>query len=243
LPARRLLCITARAGSCEISEPRHEPDLGGDLSGILSSVSSYYAGRLQQHGATPAGVDWSSERSQSLRFAQLLKVVDWSGAPSLIDYGCGYGALASELREGRRDFSYIGFDLAEPMVEVARSLTDDPRCSFTADERQLKKADYTLASGIFNVKLETDEQDWHEYIVNQLDSLAGYSGLGFAFNMLTRYADPPLMRDDLYYADPSRYFKLCKERYSRNVALLHDYELYEFTLLVRLGTTAKSLVS
>jgi hypothetical protein len=28
-------------------------------------------------------------------------------------------------------------------------------------------------------------------------------------------------------------FDLCKRRYSRNVALLHDYEIYEFTILVR----------
>ena len=59
--------------------------------------------------------------------------------------------------------------------------------------------------------------------------------------MLTRYADPPLMRDDLYYADPTRYFAVCKERYSRNVALLHDYDLYEFTLLVRVGAPATRL--
>jgi hypothetical protein len=26
---------------------------------------------------------------------------------------------------------------------------------------------------------------------------------------------------------------LCKRRFSRNVALLHDYDLYEFTVLVR----------
>ena len=41
------------------------------------------------------------------------------------------------------------------------------------------------------------------------------------------------MRPDLYYADPCRLFDLCKRRYAKNVALLHDYGLYEFTILVR----------
>jgi hypothetical protein len=41
------------------------------------------------------------------------------------------------------------------------------------------------------------------------------------------------MRADLFYADPCVYFDLCKRRYSRQVALLHDYGLYEFTLIVR----------
>jgi hypothetical protein len=41
------------------------------------------------------------------------------------------------------------------------------------------------------------------------------------------------MRNYLYYADPCALFDLCKRRYSKHVALLHDYGLYEFTILVR----------
>ena len=52
--------------------------------------------------------------------------------------------------------------------------------------------------------------------------------------MLTSYSDPDRMRPDLYYGDPCRLFDHCKRRYSRHVALLHDYGLYEFTILVRL---------
>ena len=41
------------------------------------------------------------------------------------------------------------------------------------------------------------------------------------------------MRPDLFYADPCWLFDQCKRRHSRDVALLHDYGLYEFTILVR----------
>ena len=228
---RRPLPLTrARAGSCAISE-------------ITGAVSSYYSDRLRQYGATPAGVDWSSRESQRLRFIQLLKLINLDSAPSLIDYGCGYGALAQYLIEEHLDFTYVGFDLAESMVEAARSLIDDERCRFTAREADLQPADYVLASGIFNVKLQTDDEAWHEYVVNVLDSLASLGSKGFAFNMLSRHADPHLMRGDLYYADPGRYLRLCTERYSRRVVLLHDYELYEFTVLVRLGTAPKPLAA
>jgi hypothetical protein len=56
---------------------------------------------------------------------------------------------------------------------------------------------------------------------------------GFAFNCLTTYSDPERLRDDLYYGDPCYYFDLCKRLYSRHVALLHDYGLWEFTIIVR----------
>jgi hypothetical protein len=50
---------------------------------------------------------------------------------------------------------------------------------------------------------------------------------------LTSYSDEDKMRAHLYYTDPTWAFDLCKRRYSRHVALLHDYGLYEFTILVR----------
>ena len=66
--------------------------------------------------------------------------------------------------------------------------------------------------------------------LNELDRT---SRLGFAFNCLTSYSDADKKRDYLYYADPCKLFDLCKRRYSKQVALLHDYGLYEFTILVR----------
>ena len=213
-----------------------------DADDVLDSVARYYSDRLEAHGATPLGVDWSSEDSQQLRFTQLLRVIEGE-TPTIIDYGCGYGALAQRLIAEGRDFRYVGFDVSASMVGAAQSLIEDPRCRFTTDEDDLGRADFTLASGIFNVRLQTGESDWHDYVTATCDRIAGCSTRGFALNMLTRYADPPLMRDDLYYADPSRYFALCKERYSRNVALLHDYDLYEFTLLVRLGAAPTAVAS
>ncbi|MNE88029.1 hypothetical protein D3C80_1852890 [compost metagenome] len=56
---------------------------------------------------------------------------------------------------------------------------------------------------------------------------------GFSFNCLTSYSDLEYMRDYLYYGDPCFYFDYCKRAFSGQVALLHDYGLYEFTLLVR----------
>jgi SAM-dependent methyltransferase len=209
---------------------------------VVTSVASYYAEKLSAHGKTARGVDWSSEESQQLRFDELLRIVRAAGkAYTLLDYGCGYGALAERLIAEGGDFGYVGFDVCTPMVQAARAAMPDPRCRFTAREEDLRQVDYTVASGIFNVKLQASEDRWEAHVEATLTRFAKCSRDGFAFNMLTRYADTELMRDYLYYADPAKWFGLCKERFSRNVALLHDYDLYEFTILVRLGTGAKPL--
>jgi hypothetical protein len=112
---------------------------------------------------------------------------------------------------------------------------DSPRVTFVGSEDELEPADYTVASGIFNVKLDVSEEDWREYVLRTLETIARLSTRGFAFNMLTSYSDADMMRPDLYYGDPAFFFDHVKRRYARNVALLHDYGLYEFTILARLG--------
>ena len=198
----------------------------------LDAIASYYAGKLAEHGQTPGGVDWNGPAGQSLRFEQLLKVV--TSAPySINDVGCGYGALVDHLDATGVAFSYTGYDVAEAMVEAARArYAGRPGISFVAGS-VLAPADYTVASGIFNVRLEAPDDEWRAHVLRVLDACHEASGRGFAFNCLTSYSDPERMRPHLYYADPCALFDHCKRRYSRDVALLHDYGLFEFTLIVR----------
>ena len=181
-------------------------------------------------------MDWNSQESQELRFEQLLRVVDGAQRPfTLNDYGCGYGALVSHLTRRALDATYRGFDVSQAMLKHARREYEDaPRVTFVADEDGLQPADYTVASGVFNVKLDVSEEDWREYVLRTLERIARLSTRGFAFNMLTSYSDADKMRPDLYYGEPAFFFDHVKRRYARNVALLHDYGLYEFTIIARL---------
>jgi SAM-dependent methyltransferase len=201
---------------------------------LLTAIEEYYSARFAEHGPTAKGVDWNSSESQRLRFDQLAKLFrNGSERFSVNDYGCGYGAFAEYLDRRGFDATYRGFDLSAPMVEHARAtFSGRPRIEFVLGD-QLERADYTVASGIFNVKLGFAGEDWQAHVDKTVDALATASGLGFAFNMLTSYADEDRKRPDLFYGDPSRFFDRCKRRHSRNVALLHDYDLWEFTIIVR----------
>jgi SAM-dependent methyltransferase len=204
---------------------------------IMTDVAAYYAEKLKAHGASARGVDWSSDASQTLRFEQLLRVCPAGGSFSVNDYGCGYGALLSHLRaKGLSGVAYTGFDIAEQMIEAAAAAHAADNASFVSEAAKLAPRDYTLCSGIFNVRLSSDDATWRRYILDTLDTVARLSVRGFAFNMLTSYSDEERMKDYLYYGDPSFFFDHCKRRYAKNVALLHDYGLYEWTLLVRLET-------
>ena len=83
--------------------------------------------------------------------------------------------------------------------------------------------------------MDVDPEDWKEYVLGVLDKIDAASRRGFSFNALTRYSDKEYMKDNLYYSDPCFFFDYCKNKFSKQVALLHDYPLYEFSILVRKG--------
>jgi hypothetical protein len=150
--------------------------------------------------------------------------------------GCGYGRLTAYLAEKYPGcHRYAGYDLSADMIRSAEKGAHGlPAVSFhvIAGPLEMAPADYTVASGIFNVKFDFPESRWLAYVLETLDAMDRKSRTGFAFNMLTRYSNPEYMRDRLFYADPCFIFDYCKRNYSRHVALIHDYGLYDFTIQV-----------
>jgi len=205
-----------------------------DDSRLLSEVAGYYSAKLAEHGASPRGVDWNGEESQVLRFRQLARVIATEGEFTLNDVGCGYGALYDFLAPAHPRMRYVGCDVSADMVAAAKAAhCGASRASFVEGAQPPAPGDYSVASGIFNVRLERTDAEWREYMQATLDTLDRISTRGFAFNCLTSYSDADRMRDYLFYADPCEWFDRCKRRYAKDVALLHDYGLYEFTILVR----------
>ncbi|MEO5891118.1 MAG: class I SAM-dependent methyltransferase [Ferruginibacter sp.] len=200
---------------------------------LLQQVENYYSEKVRQHGANAKGVDWNSEASQELRFQQLLKVIAEPGKFSLLDYGCGYGAMLKFMTDIYPDMAYTGFDISEEMLQKAKEQDFASAAASWTPALKNEAFNYTIASGIFNVRLNQNEPDWKKYVEEVLTEINSRSNRGFSFNMLTSFSDKEYMRDYLYYADPAYYFNFCKKHFSKQVALLHDYHLYEFTIIVK----------
>lgn len=203
----------------------------------LRNIKGYFDEKIITHGANYKGVDYNNALRQLTYFEQLTKIIrDPASTFSLNDFGCGYGALLAYLQE--RHYSvgaYVGYDFSQPMIDSAQELFQAalPKVEFTTDKTRLVPQDYTIAGAIFNLKLEIDNEAWLQHILGTLTSMWRLSTKGMAFNILTKYSDADRMRPDLYYADPCFLFDYCKRNFSSEVALLHDYGIYEFTILVR----------
>jgi SAM-dependent methyltransferase len=200
----------------------------------LDEVRRLYTESLAEHGRDSKAVGWKDPTSQRLRFDKLAEVLrPEAGHVTVSDWGCGYGAMFDYLdgRLGPELEAYTGYDISEQMITEARASHADPRARFVVGSRP-EQADYTFVSGTFNVRFGASDDEWAEWIRQRLRELAAASRKGLAFNLLSSYVD--WREPHLFYGDPREFFDFCKSELSRFVSMLHDYPLYEWTIVVRL---------
>jgi SAM-dependent methyltransferase len=227
---------TSRSSSGVVDPPAEGRQEIVTLEETQKRLNAYFSQKLDTYGPTPQGVDYNGPEAQAHRFEQLVKVIDPGSPFTVIDYGCGYGAMFDFLHGKGWQFEYYGVDLIEKSVMLGGALHRQfANAHFTTEEGELSVVDYLLAGAIFNVKIDAAHDEWQALSLETLQRMNRLCRKGFSFNMLTKYSDAERMaqRPDLFYGDPLFYFDYCKRTFSRNVALLHDYGLYDFTILVR----------
>lgn len=203
---------------------------------VLQMVEGYYASKLARFGATPMGVDWSCTATQELRFVKLLRICESQGAITLNDFGCGYGALLDFIKRTHKPhaINYLGLDVSSDMISRARALwpsSKDARFLIGAEVDRI--ADYSVASGIFNVKLLIPRAKWEEFIRHTLNNIHRSSQRGFAVNflrLLPNHTDTP---PELYRSTADVWVDYCRTQYRAEVEVLEHHANREFTLLVR----------
>lgn len=204
---------------------------------MKEKFESFYNDHLKKFGSTAQGVGWKNEDAQRIRFQQLVKIIgQHEDSFSINDLGCGIGDFNTFLRENEYQFIYRGYDVMPEMIQEAKRRFDKLSNTFfkiIGSAQEMEVAHYTVASGIFNIRFNCDDDSWLKYILETLTYINEKSTDGFVFNVLTKYSDHEFMKKELYYADPGFLFDYCKTNFSKNVALLHDYDQYDFTILVK----------
>lgn len=212
-----------------------EPTPKDTIARTLTGIRDLYTGNLATHGLSSKSVGWKDEASQLLRFERLAQIIDRgpsAGGVSVNDWGCGYGSMFRYLDNlpGVEMCGYTGYDISEEMLGAASQAIASPKARFVLGAQVTEDADYSFVSGTFNVRLDAADAEWDQYVKEQVTAIYARSRRGMAFNLLTSHVD--WKQENLFYADPRDFFDFCKRHLSRSVTLLHDYPLYEWTMLV-----------
>ncbi len=201
-----------------------------------NSRRNYYKGRSMEFSLDSQKAGWKNDEAQDARFEQFLRLIPISERFTINDLGCGLGQFCKYLTINGYEFgSYRGYDLLEEMITECKTrfITSNTHFRLINSAEEMDISDYTVASGIFNLKFDIDNKIMQDYIYDTINIMDRKSLKGFSFNMLTKYSDKHLMKSGLYYSDPLLIFDFCKRNISKQVSLLHDYYHYDFTIAVK----------
>ena len=199
---------------------------------INKIIRKYYNNYYNRYGDSYKSVRWSSEETQKLRFNFLIKVFELETKTTINDLGCGLGDLVNFIDTKR--ISYYGYDLSNFFVNQAKET--HPKISehfFLIDNvRQIRVADYTIASGIFNDCFWFfNKKNQKKRVFNIIEQMWNKSRKGIAFNFLTPKHKKKYY-DGLLYFEVDEMIKFCIENLSPNVYLFENYTENDATLHV-----------
>jgi SAM-dependent methyltransferase len=175
---------------------------------------------------------WQTAPAQQSNYNILLGIVGkLEQQQRILDVGCGSGHLYRSL-DARAGIDYVGIDIRSDVIQSLKGefkgqedrFLDHTLDSYVEDEKP-PMFYYVFASGTYNIKV--DDSDMQEYLEDQINKLWGLAQIGVAFNCTSIYA---YNQDDmLQYYHPVSVFSHCMTKCDR-VALLHDYDISEFTI-------------
>ncbi len=205
------------------------------MSSRERDIRNYFKNTFEEHGESSEGLDYNGRQSHYRRLGVLVNEIDTFENFSINDVGCGFGSFLDALYgSGRNNFEYTGYDLVEEMTTLGRQnwTIKNPQLEFiTGGTEALKMADYSVASGTFNMKQQAPHDEWHNYVLKCLKDMIDHSKVKIAVNFLTSYSDEEYMREDLYYPDPREMFDFGM-KLTGSAAIRHNYGLYDFTLII-----------
>jgi SAM-dependent methyltransferase len=138
---------------------------------------------------------WGSAEGQHARFAALARATNYRGG-SVVDFGCGTGALYRFLATLGYPFTYLGLDLNEPILEIARtSRAGGEFRLIEADAVDFPPADYVFASGVFQFFDAADPHYYRELVAALFERCRVALGVNFLSAMRDDAAKDP---DELY---------------------------------------------
>jgi SAM-dependent methyltransferase len=198
----------------------------------FGDLIDYYNTLLDSHGFSAKAVAWRDEAFQQFRFASIAQAFDFERGPfTVYEVGCGLGHLRDFLREHFPNATYSGADINPKMIE--RALQRDS--SLAVEFRDIVKdppppADYVVASGIFNLRMQHTDEAWETIVRSVLKAMYAAAKRGIAANFLTSHVD--WKREIAYHEDPVRTLQFALTELSRFSEIRHAYYPWEFTLAV-----------
>lgn len=196
-------------------------------------VKELYQDTFEEHGPTAPGVGWADLEAQRKRLNVLMDGQQY-GITSILDVGCGYGALVEELSRVKRmwfnHIKYVGIDIVPEMIKVAKDRYEkrpketvhfNSRAFHLFDVRNMPGMDHHAET--YDLVLCSGALAYYDMPekLEMLDAMWALTNKTLAFNIKS---------EDVYPRDLSM---IIPRFGSLNWKIRHDYGLNDYTVVVK----------
>ena len=199
------------------------------LSHELRGLVEKYRKSFEEHGDTPAGVQWPRGR-QDIRFKALTQHFA-SNKFSVLDYGCGLGHLKDYLDKNFIGFEYLGADLVPEFISAVQKKYPEVRTKLLSSPTELiDPTDHVVASGTFNIIEGGDRDAYLEKVKQALLHLFSLARESLAVNFMTDKVD--YMQPTALHVNMEEMINFVSRKMSARLLVNASYMPYEFTITV-----------
>jgi ubiquinone/menaquinone biosynthesis C-methylase UbiE len=187
-------------------------------------IIARYDQRLAEHPDDDARALAVGAGGRHAMALQCLVDVGITSGSTVLDVGCGLGALHEHLLAQHIACTYTGYDINAKLIETARRR--HPDTAFEVRDilhEDFPEFDFVVSSSSFNLKLE--HEDNYAFIERMLRTMHRHARRAVAVDLMTSYVD--FERPDVFYYEPERVFTIAKG-ISKRVTLRHDLALFQF---------------
>jgi SAM-dependent methyltransferase len=194
----------------------------------MNKIEKFYTDNFNKYGKNLKSIGWSNKKDQILRFNKIFSGVEYKNK-SILDVGCGFGDLYFFLRKKNKDinFKYSGIDITPNFVEITKERLSLTNSNIYCGEvfNLNKKFDIVVASGSMSYNFK-GAKNKNLLLIKKMYEITKKV---LSMNFMSSYSDFELKKN-LHY-NPEEMFQFAK-RLSPKVNLIHDYNLYEFTIQI-----------
>jgi SAM-dependent methyltransferase len=199
------------------------------MSEQFYKIVSMYQENFRKHGDSPSALMTPKGRSD-LRFRALDPFVQRPHV-KVLDYGCGLGYLRDYFQKKAVLVNYTGLDMLPEFIETCRKKPGG-QASFEllgAHDPIPGNYDVVFASGVFNLRSDTDKKRSREYVFRRLQELFSACSEVLVCDFLSSYVD--FTQPDGQHFSPAEIIDFCVNNLSRRFIIRQDLLPYEFTLI------------
>ncbi len=186
-----------------------------------------YRNLLFEHGTGPQVAHYTTVESQFMRFEELVKIGDLSGA-KVLEVGCGIGDFYGFLNSKFSDLQYTGIDIVPEIIDVAKKRFPEIsfECRDVLAEPLTEDYDYVLISGVFNNAIPQHT----EFLQALTEESFKHCKIALGFNFISTYVN--FSESAFAYHNPMEVLQYCIDNLSKKVSLFHHYKRTDVCVFV-----------